>query len=71
MSFSLHVIEWPRFGIESSCENGLFWPLKLEKIEKINKKVAGWFQDSNPGTLVCQSSVLPLSYEVWLLEIML
>ena len=51
MSFSLHVIEWPRFGIESSCENGLFWPLKLEKIEKINKScwLVPGFEPRNPS----------------------
>ena len=51
MSFSLHVIEWPRFGIESSCENGLFWPLKFGKIEKKNKiyQLRPGFDLGNPG----------------------
>ena len=34
ISTRLHVIQWPRSDLENSCESGLFWPLKFEKIEK-------------------------------------
>ena len=51
MSSEIHVIEWPRFDIESSCENGLFWPLKFEKIEKKSKiyQLGPGFELGNPG----------------------
>ena len=51
MSLRLYVIEWPRFDIESSCENGLFWPLKFEKIEKKSKiyQLGPGFELRNPG----------------------
>ena len=51
MSFEVHVNQWSRFDIESSCENGLFWPLKFEKIEKKSKiyQLGPGFELGNPG----------------------